>query len=53
MKKEDVAVLAQLLDAIRENIEELEKAQKNKDSERVLAIKKEILNFQRKVGEIL
>jgi uncharacterized membrane protein (DUF106 family) len=53
MKKEDISTLAQLLKTIREGVEKLEKAQKDKDSERVLAIKKEIEKFQKKVDELL
>ncbi len=53
MKKEEIAVLAQLLTAIKDTIERLEEAQKKKDSEELEMAKREILSFQKKIDEIL
>lgn len=53
MKKEDIQVLAQLLEAIKENVDELEDAQKKRNSEKIIAIRKEIMNFQKKIEEML
>lgn len=53
MKKEDISLLFQLLSSIRDAVNELEKAEKNKDFSRVNQAKKSILEFQSKVGEIL
>ena len=40
MKKEDIAILAQLLKSMEEAVEKLEKAQKDKDMEDLLEAKK-------------
>ena len=53
MKKEDITVLAQLLETIRDNVEELGRCKQKGDSEKILAIKKEIMKLQRKVEELL
>ena len=53
MKKEDIIVIAQLLTAIKDSIEKLEEAQKKKDGEMLLAAKREILLFQKKIEEML
>lgn len=53
MKKEEITVLAQLLTAIKDSVEKLEEAEKEKDSEKVASVKKEIMVFQRKIEEIL
>jgi hypothetical protein len=57
MKKEDrvanVTVIAQLLSAIKDNIEELKKARKIKDGELMAGSKMEILSFQKKLEELL
>ncbi|MEK6855244.1 MAG: hypothetical protein AABX73_03400 [Nanoarchaeota archaeon] len=53
MKKEEILILAQLLTAIKDSIVKLEEAQKQKDSEQMALAKKEILNFQRQIDEIL
>lgn len=53
MKKEKIVVLAQLLTAMKDAALELEKAQRAEDNDRVMMIKKEILNFQKKVDELI
>lgn len=53
MKKEDVAVIAHLLTGMKDAAEKLEEAQKEKDLEMVSKIKKEIMNFQRQIDELL
>jgi len=54
MKEEDnVAVIAQLLSAIKDNIEKLKEARKNRDSELMASSKMEILSFQKKLEELL
>jgi len=53
MKKEDILVLAQLLMSIKDCIKKIEEAKKNDDAEQLAIAKKEILNFQRRIGEIL
>jgi hypothetical protein len=52
MKKEDLAVLAQLLTAMKDAVGELEDAQRRNDSDRIMTIKKEILSFQKKIDEL-
>ena len=53
MEKEDVVLLAQLIQTIKEATDELEKAQKKKDMEKLNAAKKEILELQKRVNELL
>ena len=53
MEKEDVMLIAQLLTGIKDAIDHLEDAQKKKDLERLNAAKKEILNFQKQINELL
>lgn len=53
MKKEDIAILAQLLTSMKDAIDELEEAEKNKDAEKLAAAKREILNFQTQINSIL
>jgi hypothetical protein len=53
MKKEDIAVLAQLLTGIKDAIEKIEDAQRNKDNEQLEGAKREILNFQRQIDSLL
>lgn len=53
MRKEDLVDVAQLLNAIKEDIEKIKTAQKNKDAEKIAIAKKEILSFQKKISEIL
>ncbi len=53
MKKEDIALVAQLLTSMRDAVEKLAEAEKDKDSEKLSAAKKEILNFQNQIEKIL
>lgn len=53
MKKEEVMVLAQLMTAMKDSIGELEKAQNAGEIDKVMIIKKELLNFQKKIDEML
>ena len=53
MKKEDITILAQLLTGIKDAIKTLEDAQKRKDSDQLATAKREILNFQKKISEML
>jgi len=53
MKKEEIAVVAQLLTAIKDAISKLEEAQKNGDAEQFAIAKGEILSFQKKLVELL
>ncbi len=53
MKKETVTILAQLLTAMRDAAERLEEAEKNKDGEELARAKNEILNFQKRISEML
>ena len=53
MKKEDVIVIAQLLSAMKDSVRELEEAQRRNDGEKILIVKKEILNFQKKIDEAI
>jgi len=51
MKREEIAILAHLLTAIKDAIKE--KAQKTKDIERVALAKREILNLQTQIDRVL
>ena len=53
MKKEDLIALAHLITIMKDSLDELEKAQKMKDNQRVIESKKEILNIQKKIDELL
>jgi len=53
MKKEDVPIIAQLLSAIKSGLAKMDEAQKKEDKEGLAMIKQEILDFQRKIDEIL
>ena len=53
MKREEIAILAHLLTAIKDAIKELEKDQKTKDIERVALAKREILNLQTQIDRVL
>ena len=53
MKKEEVVVLAQLLTAMKDSVNELEKAYRENNKDRILMTKKELLNFQKKIDELL
>ncbi len=53
MKKEDIVILGQLLASMKDAVGELEKAQDEGDMEKLSSAKKEIMKFQKKIGEIL
>ena len=53
MKKEDVMLLAQLLHAMKEVADKISHYHKKKDVKNLLAAKRELLNLQRRVNEIL
>ncbi|MDO8459734.1 MAG: hypothetical protein Q7S74_01360 [Nanoarchaeota archaeon] len=53
MKKEMVVILAQLLTGIKDAMERIEEAQRNKDAEELAEAKLEILRFQKKIDELL
>lgn len=53
MKKESITVLAQLLTGMKDAIIKIEKAKREGDSEQMGLGKKEILDFQKKIDEII
>jgi hypothetical protein len=53
MNKEDIAVLAQLLSSMKDAVSELEKAQRNKDLEKINLAKKEILMLKEQMDKKL
>ncbi len=53
MKAEQMLLAAQLLSAMKDASKKLESAAKKNDSDNVAVIKKEILDLQKKLGEIL
>ena len=53
MKKENVALLAQLLTALRDAAEKLEKSYNEKDMETLARSKKEVLNLQAKIDRLI
>lgn len=53
MEKEDIIVIAQLLTGIKDAVDRLEDAQRRKDVEKLNAAKREILNFQKQISELL
>jgi len=53
MKNEDLIVVAQLLAAMKDAIEKLDIAERNKDAEKLNSAKKEILTFQKQMRELL
>jgi len=53
MKKDDLVSLAHLLSAMKEESIKLEGAMNDKDLEKVNLIKKELLEFQRQIDQIL
>ena len=52
MKKENIALLAQLLTSMNEAVDKLEEARKANDMEKLSSMKKEVLRFQKKIKEI-
>lgn len=53
LEKEDIILVAQLLNTQKELSEELAKEENSNDNERAMKIKKEILKIQKKISEIL
>jgi len=53
MKKEEITVLAQLLTAVKDGVNKLEEADREKDAEKLASAKREILGFQKKISELL
>ena len=53
MEKEDVLLIAQLLTGMKDALEKLEEAHRRKDVEKLNLAKKEILNFQKQISELL
>ena len=53
MKKEDITLLAQLLTAMRDAVDKLEKAYEKKNMEELRAAKKQIISFQEKIDKLL
>jgi len=53
MQSDDIAVLAQLLDSMKDALEKLEEAEKSKDSEKLNMAKREILSFQKQIDKVL
>lgn len=53
MEKEDVMLIAQLLTGIKDALARLEEAKKKKDLSHFNSAKKEILNFQKQIGELI
>lgn len=52
-KASDIATMAQLLSAIKDDIGKMREAQKKKDAEQLAGAKREILSFQKKMDELL
>lgn len=52
MRKEDVNELAQILTGIKETLGKLEAAYNERDAEKLLRVKKEILELQKEVDKI-
>lgn len=53
MKKEDITTLAQLMTGMKDAINKLEKAQKEKNIESLNMAKKDILDFQKEIDKLL
>jgi hypothetical protein len=53
MKNEDLIAVAQLLAAIKETVEKLATAERNKEVDMLNSAKKEILTFQRQIQDLL
>ena len=52
MKKEDVILLAQLLNAMKELSDKIELYHKNQSAEKLVSAKREFMNLQRKIEDI-
>ena len=53
MRKEDILVLTQLLNGIKDAILKLEISERKKDFSSIVEAKREILNFQKEIDEML
>jgi len=53
MEKEDIFILAQLLNSMKDAVNKLDEAQKRNDMKRVAAAKQEILRFQEEIDKLL
>lgn len=53
MEKEDITLIAQLLTGIKDALQRLEEAERKKDLENLNAAKKEILNFQSQINNLI
>ena len=53
MKKGDIPILAHLLTSMKEAVEQLEDARKTKNLEKYDLAKRELIDFQKRIGEIL
>jgi len=53
IKREDIIDLAQLLNSMKDAISKMEIAKRKNDTEQLMLGKKQILDFQKKIDEIL
>lgn len=53
MKEEDINLIAQILIGMKDSLDKLEDAEKNRDAEKLALAKKEILNFQTQITKLL
>ncbi len=53
MRKEDILVLTQLLNGMKDAIQKLEISERKKDISLIVEAKREILNFQKEIDKIL
>ena len=53
MKREDITILAQLMTSMKDAVEKLGDAEKEKDAEKLNTAKKEIVSFQKQIDRIL
>ncbi len=53
MKKEEIAVVAQLLTAMKDSVEKLEDSKRDGDSWKFEKAKKEILEIQKRIDEAI
>lgn len=53
MKKEEIAIVAQLLTGMKDSIEKLEEARRKKDLEGFDEAKRELINFQKQIDQII
>jgi len=53
MEKEDISILAQLLNSMKDAVNKLDYAQKQNDMKGVATAKREILKFQEEIDKLL